>query len=103
MIYFTFGSAAILTLGLVNTANGDCEFTPTTNTLLYWKIITTNYKPTHSIPTLHVDSMYSTYTHLQVHLLHQETVKLPIEEDVLNLESTPLTLDVESPSKSTVT
>ena len=48
MIYFTFGSAAILTLGLVNTANGDCEFTPTTSTLLYWKIITTNCKPTHS-------------------------------------------------------
>ena len=67
MIYFTFGSAAILILGLVNTANGDSEFTPTTNTPLHWKIITTNCKPTHSIPTSHVDSMYSAYTHLQVH------------------------------------
>ena len=103
MILFTFGSAAILILGLVSTANGDCEFAPTTNTLLHWKIITTNCKPTHSMPTSHMDSMYSAYTHLQVHLLYQETVKLSIEEDVLNQESTPLTLDVESPSKSTVT
>jgi hypothetical protein len=103
MIYFTFGSAAILILGLVNTANGDCEFTPTTNTLLYWKIITTNCKPTHSIPTSHVDSMYSAYTHPQVHLLYQETVKRSIKVCVQSLESTPLTLDVESPSKSTVT
>ena len=66
MIYFAFGSAAILIFGLVSTANRDCEFTPTTNTPLYWKVITTNCKPTHSIPTSHVDSMYSAYTHLQV-------------------------------------
>jgi hypothetical protein len=56
--------------------------------------------------SLNWDIKYYIYTvtySTQVQLLCPETVKLPIEEDVLNLESTPLTLDVESPSKSTVT
>ena len=58
---------------------------------------------TDAIPRSHVDSMYSAYTHPQVHLLYQETVKRSIKVCVQSLESTPLTLDVESPSKSTVT